>query len=56
MFYSPGLIFGGAKCVGSRFLVLRTRLIFGGTRLIFGGTKGDGSRLHVLRGGTSFWR
>jgi hypothetical protein len=49
MFYAPGLIFDGAKCVGSHFLVLRTRLIFGGTEAAV-------SRFHALRGGTSFWR
>jgi hypothetical protein len=38
MFYAPGIVFGGAECVGSRFRVLRARTHFRryrGRRVLF---------------------
>jgi hypothetical protein len=48
-FCGPGLTFGGAVGVGSRFHVLRVGLIFVGT-------EGVGSRFYVLRSRTRFLR
>jgi hypothetical protein len=69
MFCAPGLIFGGAKCVGSRFQVLCARTRFRryrGRRVSFSCftlpnyflaiPSVSGSRFHVLRARTRFRR
>jgi hypothetical protein len=71
MFYTPGLIFGVTKGVGSRFHILRSRTPFRryrGRRITFSyfahpysfstvpTTEGVGSHFHVLRSRTHFQR
>jgi hypothetical protein len=68
IFRAPGLVFGSAECVGSRFHVLRSDTFsavprasgpvftFYAPGLVFGATEGVGSRFHVLRAQTNFRR
>jgi hypothetical protein len=49
MFCAPGLVFGGAECVGSHFM-------FFALGLVFGGTEGIKSYFHVLLSLTRFRR